>query len=203
MTTINESAEPEVLEMEVGNDYGSLLVWELRGTFYWYVSTYTRTNYETDGEKITEELYRQLVLQYYTENPTKTVPLRHCWASPHRHDEVEYEYELEGDDDDEVEYVYDKDEILREQEARAVLEKQRDELYRKDNPISEYATPALMLQGYYDGHVDRDAMLRTFDEASVYHVVCDVTGLITLEDPMVPKSLSQATHQSSQHKPIR
>jgi len=78
-----------------------------------------------------------------------------------------------------------------------------DTRMEKDNPISEYATPALMLQGYYDGHVDRDAMLRTFDEASVYHVVCDVTGLITLEDPMVPKSLSQATHQSSQHKPIR
>ena len=46
--------------------------------------------------------------------------------------------------------------------------------------VCDYATPALMLQGYYDGHVDRDAMLRTFDEASVCHVVCDVTGMITL-----------------------
>jgi hypothetical protein len=83
------STEPEVFEMEVGNDYGHLLVWELRGTFYWYVSTYptdptdttdTRTNYETDGERITEELYRQLVSQYYTENPTKAIPLRHYWV---------------------------------------------------------------------------------------------------------------------------
>ena len=89
MRTINESydativqsnQEPEVFEMEVGNDYGHLLVWELRGTFYWYVSTYARTNYETDGERITEELYRQLVSQYYTENPTKAIPLRHYWV---------------------------------------------------------------------------------------------------------------------------
>lgn len=65
------SAEPEVFEMGVGNDYGSLLVWELRGTFYWYVSTYVQTNYETDGEEISEALYRQLVLQYYKENPTE------------------------------------------------------------------------------------------------------------------------------------
>ena len=65
------SAEPEVFEMEVGNDYGSLLVWELRGTFYWYVSTYMQTDYETDGEEISEALYRQLVLQYYKENPTE------------------------------------------------------------------------------------------------------------------------------------
>jgi len=65
------SAELEVFEMEVGNDYGSLLVWELRGTFYWYVSTYMQTDYETDGEEISESLYRQLVLQYYKENPTE------------------------------------------------------------------------------------------------------------------------------------
>ena len=70
------SAEPEVFEMavastEVGNDYGSLLVWELRGTFYWYVSTYMQTDYENDGEEISESLYRQLVLQYYKENPTE------------------------------------------------------------------------------------------------------------------------------------
>lgn len=74
------STEPEVFEMEVGNDYGHLLVWELRGTFYWYVSSYMRTNYETDGEEISEALYRQLVSQYYTENPTKAIPLRHYWV---------------------------------------------------------------------------------------------------------------------------
>ena len=66
------SAELEVFEMEVDiGCYGSLLVWELRGTFYWYVSTYVQTNYETDGEEISEALYRQLVLQYYKENPTE------------------------------------------------------------------------------------------------------------------------------------
>jgi hypothetical protein len=65
------SAEPAVFEMEVGNDYGNLLVWELRGTFYWYVSSYMGTDYETDGEEISEALYRQLVLQYYKENPTE------------------------------------------------------------------------------------------------------------------------------------
>ena len=46
--------------------------------------------------------------------------------------------------------------------------------------VCGYATPELMLQGYYDGHVDRDTVLRTFDEASVCHVVCDVTGMISL-----------------------
>ena len=61
------SAEPEVFEMGIGNDYGSLLVWELSGTFYWYVSCCWQTDYETDGEEISEALYRQLVLQHYKE----------------------------------------------------------------------------------------------------------------------------------------
>ena len=79
-TKMHASAEPEVFEMEVGNDYGHLLVWELRGTYYWYVSSYMQFKYETDGEVISEALYRQLVSQYYTENPTKAIPLRHYWV---------------------------------------------------------------------------------------------------------------------------
>ena len=82
------STEPEVFEMEVGNEYGSLLVWELRGTFYWYVSTSMQTDYETDGERITEELYRQLVSQYYTENQTKAIPLRHVIAIDSMYDPI-------------------------------------------------------------------------------------------------------------------
>ena len=161
---------------DIGNSYGGLKVWETGGKFFWYIEDYDShlLSLEDEGEEIPESLYKELLSHYYKEEAAQEV----------LHDE-----RIKAQ--------------AAEQEARAVLEKQRDELYRKDNPISEYATPALMLQGYYDGHVDRDAMLRTFDEASVYHVVCDVTGLITLEDPMVPKSLSQATHQSSQHKPIR
>ena len=87
-TKMHASAEPEVFEMEVGNHYGSLLVWELRGTFYWYVSTCAPFDYETDGERITEELYRQLVSQYYAENPTKAIPLRHVNALASMYDPI-------------------------------------------------------------------------------------------------------------------
>ena len=151
---------------DVGNTYGSMRVYTQGGKFFWDIEDYDTPalddlgNETLEGSEIPESLYKELLAHYYKDKP-------------------------ERDREEAMQEVLQAKRVKAQAEQWVVWaeeEKAAKELYRKNNPICDYATPALMLQGYYDGHVDRDAMLRTFDEASVCHVVCDVTGMITLGD---------------------
>ena len=150
---------------DVGNTYGSMRVYTQGGKFFWDVEDYdTPTlddvgNETLEGSEIPESLYKELLAHYYKDKRSRTR-------------------------EEAMQEVLQAKRVKAQAEQWVVWaeeEKAAKELYLKNNPICDYATPALMLQGYYDGHVDRDAMLRTFNEASVYHVVCDVTGMITLD----------------------
>ena len=150
---------------DVGNTYGSMRVYTQGGKFFWDIEDYDTPalddlgNETLEGSEIPESLYRELLAHYYKNKP-------------------------ERDREEAMQEVLQAKRVKAQAEERLVRkeeEKAAKELYRKNNPIRDYATPKLMLMGYYHGLVDRDAMLRTFDEASVYHVVCDVTGMITLD----------------------
>ena len=147
---------------DIGNTYGGLHFYETGGKFFWYIEDYDsyKLSLAERGEEIPESLYRELLAHYYEDKPERD-----------REEAIQLSRALESSKAQAEQWV-----VWAEEEKAA------KELYRKNNPICDYATPALMLQGYYDGHVARDTMLRTFDEASVYHVVCDVTGMITLGD---------------------
>ena len=151
---------------DVGNTYGSMRVYTQGGKFFWDIEDYDTPalddvgNETLEGSEISESLYKELLAHYYKDKPERD-----------REEAIQLSRALESSKAQAEQWV-----VWAEEEKAA------KELYRKNNPICDYATPALMLQGYYDGHVDRDAMLHTFDEASVCHVVCDVTGMITLGD---------------------
>lgn len=146
---------------DIGNSYGNLDVWEADGKFFWDIGDYDSEQYSLAerGNEIPESLYKELLAHYHKDKPERD---REEAIQEALHDERIKAQAAEW--------------VVWAEEKRAAKQE-----YRKNNPICDYATPALMLQGYYDGHVDRDAMLRTFNEASVYHVVCDVTGMITLD----------------------
>ena len=151
---------PPIEMPDIGNYYGGLQVWEADGKFFWCIEDWDsyQVSHTEMGVEIPESLYKELLAHFHKDKP-------------------------ERDREEEIQEAQAKAQAA-EFTATRVAEAQKTALakqeYRKNNPICDYATPALMLQGYYDGHVDREAMLRTFDEASVYHVVCDVTGMITL-----------------------
>ena len=150
-----------LIEMhDVGNSYGSLDVWEADGKFFWHIQDYDSHKYSLAerGQEIPESLYKELLAHYHKDKTER-----------------------------------DREEVAREAIRKGQAKAQAEEwaiwaeedraakaLYRKKNPICDYATPALMLEGYYAGNVDRTALLLTFHKTGIEHTVCDVTGMITL-----------------------
>ena len=150
-----------LIEMHgIGNTYGCMQVWETDGKFFWYIEDYDSHKFSLAerGEEIPESLYKELLAHYHKDKSARD-----------REEAIQEALHAERSKAQAAEWATWAEE---DRTAKA--------LYRKNNPICDYATPELMLKGYYDGHVDRCALLRTFDEASVYHVVCNVTGMITL-----------------------
>ena len=150
-----------LIEMhDIGNSCGSLDVWESDGKFFWHIQDYDDRNYSLAerGQEIPESLYKELLAHYHKDKTARD------------REEVARGAILEGQAKAQAEEW-----AIWAEEGRAAKA-----LYRKNNPIRDYATPALMLEGYYDGNVDRKAMLRTFGETGIEHTVCDVTGLIEL-----------------------
>jgi len=149
-----------ILMHDIGNTYGCMQVWETDGKFFWYIEDYDSHKFSLAerGEEIPESLYKELLAHYHKDKP-------------------------ERDREEAMQ------EAIRKGQAKAqagefaatrVASELAKQEYRKNNPICDYATPALMLEGYYAGDVDRDALLRTFEETGIEHTVCDVTGMITL-----------------------
>lgn len=150
-----------LIEMhDIGNSYGSLDVWEADGKFFWDIGDYDSHQYSLAerGDEIPKSLYKELLAHYHKDK------------SERDREEAMQGAILEGQAKAQAE----------EWATWAVHGREAKALYRKNNPIRDYATPKLMLKGYYDGHVDRNAMLRTFQEIGIEYTVCDVTGMITL-----------------------
>ena len=150
-----------LIEMHgIGNTYGCMQVWETDGKFFWYIEDYDSHKFSLAerGEEIPESLYKELLAHYHKDKP-------------------------ERDREEAMQEAIRKGQAKAQAEefaATRVASELAKQEYRKNNPICDYATPALMLEGYYAGDVDRDALLRTFGETGVEHTVCDVTGMITL-----------------------
>jgi len=153
-----------ILMHDIGNTYGGMRVYTRDGKFFWDIEDYDtpaldeRGNETLDGSEIPESLYKELLAHYHKDKSARD-----------REEAIQEALHAERSKAQAAEWATWAEE---DRTAKA--------LYRKNNPICDYATPALMLEGYYAGDVDRDALLRTFEETGIEHTVCDVTGMITL-----------------------
>ena len=150
-----------LIEMhDVGNSYGNLDVWEADGKFFWDIGDYDSHRYSLAerGNEIPESLYKELLAHFHKDKSARD------------REEAMQGAILEGQAKAQAE----------EFAAIRVASELAKQEYRKNNPICDYATPKLMLEGYYAGKVDRDALLRTLEETGIEHTLCDVTGLIEL-----------------------
>ena len=153
-----------ILMHDIGNTYGGMRVYTRDGKFFWDIEDYDtpaldeRGNETLDGSEIPESLYKELLAHYHKDKSARD-----------REEAIQEALHAERSKAQAAEFA-----------AIRVASELAKQEYRKNNPICDYATPALMLEGYYAGDVDRDALLRTFEETSIEHTVCDVTGMITL-----------------------